>query len=124
MFISIAVQNFDYLSRQPETICKITPVMLQMECQNPKDLIRECGIFVCLGVLFAGISSGTSTFGKEKLAYWRDCGSGMPTLPYYLAKAISDGPRVLLAAILVRCIARDRLTPLKPKPVLHDIRFL
>ncbi|CAG8661704.1 2173_t:CDS:2, partial [Diversispora eburnea] len=43
---------------------------------------------------------GTTTFGYEKVVYWRDTSSGMKTIPYFLAKSIADIPRILLAALM------------------------
>lgn len=73
--------------------------MLQQRCAGPLDLIREAGIFVSLGVLFAGINAGTTTFGKERVVYWRDTSSGMATTPYFFAKVLADVPRILMASL-------------------------
>ncbi|KAI9189626.1 hypothetical protein H9P43_001059 [Blastocladiella emersonii ATCC 22665] len=99
-FISIASQQMDYLGRQPEGVCQFTPIALRYFCSQPIDHIREVGIFMSLGVLFAGISVGTQTFGNERVVFWRDTAAGMPTLPYFLAKVIVDIPRVFVAAVM------------------------
>ncbi len=59
------------------------------------DNIGSAGMFICLGVLFAGISVGGNTFGREKVVFWRDTASGMPAIPYFLAKLIVDLPRIV-----------------------------
>ncbi|KAI9595508.1 hypothetical protein BDF19DRAFT_422395 [Syncephalis fuscata] len=97
-FISIAARQSDYLGRQPESICQIAPIALQFMCREPFDHIAEVGVFVSLGVLFSGINVGTSTFGQEKVVYWRDSAAGMRTVPYFLAKMVADLPRCLIAA--------------------------
>jgi len=99
-FISIAAQSMDYLGAQPAGICAITPVYLRPFCFNPIDHLREVGLFLSLGVLFAGISVGINTFGNERVVYWRDAASGMPALPYFLAKFIADIPRMIVAAFM------------------------
>ncbi|KAJ3057864.1 hypothetical protein HK102_010827, partial [Quaeritorhiza haematococci] len=99
-FISIAIQNFRFLGRQPREICAITPLSLQFFCGRAVDQMREAGMFIALGTLFAGISVGSSTFGREKVVFWRDTASGMSTIPYYLGKFIIDLPRIILAGIL------------------------
>ncbi|KAF9956319.1 hypothetical protein BGZ65_002825, partial [Modicella reniformis] len=100
MFISIAASKFDYLGRQPDLVCAMTPYQLKYTCMNPSDHLTEVGVFIALGVCFAGISVGSMTFGNEKLVYWREKSSGLLTLPYYLAKVIADIPRIVLAGIM------------------------
>jgi len=100
LFISIAASRFDYLGRQPDMICAMTPYQLKYNCANPTDHLSEVGVFIALGVCFAGISVGSTTFGNEKIVYWREKSSGLLTLPYYLAKVIADIPRIFLAGIM------------------------
>ncbi|KAF8940577.1 hypothetical protein BGZ58_005735 [Dissophora ornata] len=100
LFISVAASRFDYLGRQPDMICAMTPFQLQINCVNPTDHLTEVGVFIALGVCFAGISVGSMTFGNEKIVYWREKSSGLLTLPYYLAKVIADIPRIILAGIM------------------------
>ncbi|CAO3574661.1 unnamed protein product [Mortierella alpina] len=100
MFISIAASRFDYLGRQPDLVCAMTPYQLKYTCSSPTDHLTEVGVFIALGVCFAGISVGAMTFGNEKLVYWREKSSGLLTLPYYLAKVIADIPRIVLAGIM------------------------
>ncbi|KAI9220286.1 P-loop containing nucleoside triphosphate hydrolase protein [Blastocladiella britannica] len=99
-FISIAAQNMEYLGAQPSGVCQFTPLMLQWACTEPIDHIREVGLFLSLGVLFAGISVGTQTYGNEMVVYWRDTSAGMPTLPYFLGKFLVDIPRIFIASIM------------------------
>ncbi|KAH6565656.1 hypothetical protein BASA62_007159 [Batrachochytrium salamandrivorans] len=96
LFISIAVQNFKFIGAMPGSICATAPVNMQWQCNQPEDHLREAGMFIGLGSLFAGISVGANTFGREKVVYWRDTASGMNTIPYFLAKFIVDFPRVIL----------------------------
>lgn len=64
-------------------------------------------MFISLGCLFAGIAIGTNTFGRERVVkyysnfkvYWRDTATGMPTIPYFLAKVIIDIPRMVMGAL-------------------------
>ncbi|KAK5799747.1 hypothetical protein F5H01DRAFT_314108 [Linnemannia elongata] len=100
LFISVAASRFDYLGRQPDLVCAMTPFQLQPACTHPTDHLTEVGVFIALGVCFAGISVGTTTFGNEKIVYWREKSSGLLTLPYYLAKVIADIPRIVLAGIM------------------------
>ncbi|KAF9971153.1 hypothetical protein BGZ73_005936 [Actinomortierella ambigua] len=100
MFISIAASRFDYLGRQPDDICFMAPYQLKYACVMPTDHLTEVGVFIALGVCFAGISVGSSTFGNEKIVYWREKSSGLLTLPYYLAKVIADIPRIVIAAVM------------------------
>ncbi|KAF9319425.1 hypothetical protein BG003_009084 [Podila horticola] len=100
MFISIAASKFDYLGKQPDLVCAMTPYQLKYTCSSPSDHLTEVGVFIALGVCFAGISVGSMTFGSEKIVYWREKSSGLLTLPYYLAKVIADIPRIILAGIM------------------------
>ncbi|KAF9431221.1 hypothetical protein BGZ76_000511 [Entomortierella beljakovae] len=100
LFISIAASRFDYLGRQHDLVCAMTPYQLKRNCTSPTDHLTEVGVFISLGVCFAGISVGAVTFGNEKLVYWREKSSGLLTFPYYLAKVIADIPRIILAGIM------------------------
>ncbi|KAK3839471.1 MAG: hypothetical protein JOS17DRAFT_712592 [Linnemannia elongata] len=100
MFISIAASKFDYLGSQPDLVCAMTPYQLKYTCSKPTDHLTEVGVFIALGVCFAGISVGAMTFGNEKIVYWREKSSGLLTFPYYLAKVIADIPRIVLAGIM------------------------
>jgi hypothetical protein len=67
-----------------------SPVNIFYACFLPLDTMREAGMFICLGSMFACIAISGNTFGKEKVVYWRDTASGMPVLPYYLGKYDSN----------------------------------
>ncbi|KAG0210871.1 hypothetical protein BGX28_008838 [Mortierella sp. GBA30] len=98
--VSFAAKDMKYIPRQPAEICAMAPPALQLPCATPQDDIRYVGMFMALGVYFAGISVGASTFGDEKAVFWRDTSAGMPTLPYYLAKILADVPRMIVAACM------------------------
>ncbi|CAO3571214.1 unnamed protein product [Mortierella alpina] len=98
--VSFAARDMMYIPRQPAEICAMAPPSIQLACATPRDDMRYVGMFMALGVYFAGISVGASTFGDEKAVYWRDTSAGMPTLPYYLAKILADVPRMLVAACM------------------------
>ncbi|KAF9304518.1 hypothetical protein BGZ74_001361 [Mortierella antarctica] len=98
--VSFASKDMTYIPRQPAEICAMAPVAIQLSCATPMDDIRYVGMFMALGVFFAGISVGASTFGDEKAVFWRDTSAGMPTLPYYMAKFLADVPRMIVAACM------------------------
>ncbi|KAF9581810.1 hypothetical protein BGW38_001045 [Lunasporangiospora selenospora] len=98
--VSFATKDMTYIPRQPAEVCAMAPVAIQLACASPVDDIRYVGMFMALGVFFAGISVGSSTFGAEKAVFWRDTSAGMPTLPYYLAKILADVPRMIVAACM------------------------
>ncbi|KAF9403186.1 hypothetical protein BGZ94_004681, partial [Podila epigama] len=98
--VSFASKDMSYIPRQPAEICAMAPVAIQLACATPMDDIRYVGMFMSLGVYFAGISVGASTFGDEKAVFWRDTSAGMPTLPYYVAKVLADVPRMIVAACM------------------------
>ncbi|KAI9184364.1 hypothetical protein H9P43_003417 [Blastocladiella emersonii ATCC 22665] len=99
-FISVASENLDYLGKQPKEICDITPAALKPFCLGPVDSLRQIGVFMSLGVMFAGISVATNTFGNERVVYWRETASGRATLPYFIAKMLADVPRMVIAAFM------------------------
>jgi len=100
LFISIASQDFVYLPKQPNEVCTLAPPNLQKQCFEPTDQLAFTGIFLSIGVLFSGMSVGSSTFGNEKVVFWRDTSAGQPTISYYLAKVVADIPRIIVAAIM------------------------
>ena len=99
-FISIAIQKFTFIGRQPQELCVNVPAVLYFNCVLPTDQLPLAGMFVALGVMFAGIATGTTTFGREKVVQWRDTSAGMSTVAYFLGKYIVDFPRFLLAGVM------------------------
>eukprot|EP00835_Amoeboradix_gromovi_P004786 NODE_397_length_9427_cov_0.309605.p1 type:complete len:818 gc:universal NODE_397_length_9427_cov_0.309605:6531-8984(+) len=101
IIVSIAIQDFNYIGKLPPRTCDITidgsPVNVM--CKSPTDLISNSGMLMIFGILFSGQAAAVPTFSHEKTVYWRDRSSGMPALPYYLAKITVDIPRIILAAI-------------------------
>ncbi|KAG0326947.1 hypothetical protein BGZ99_008712 [Dissophora globulifera] len=98
--VSFASKDMMYIPRQPAEICAMAPPSIQLSCATPMDDIRYVGMFMTLGVFFAGINVGACTFGDEKAVFWRDTSAGMPTLPYYLAKVLADVPRMIVASCM------------------------
>ncbi|KAI8814586.1 hypothetical protein BJ742DRAFT_703938 [Cladochytrium replicatum] len=99
-FISIAVQKFTSLGNLPLSVCISAPYVMRWRCWNPEDDLRQAGMFVALGVYFAGQNVAAGTFGKERVVYWRDRAAGLHAMPYFLAKALVDLPRVVIAATM------------------------
>ncbi|RHZ83218.1 hypothetical protein Glove_99g58 [Diversispora epigaea] len=99
-FVSLATSNFYYIGRAPDEICSISPFVDVARCVTPNDTLQTVGVFAALGATFCGINAGTTTFGYEKVVYWRDTSSGMKTIPYYLAKSIADVPRIIIAGLM------------------------
>eukprot|EP00158_Paraphelidium_tribonemae_P004516 Partr_v1_DN26799_c1_g2_i1_m9104 putative ATP-binding cassette, sub-family G (WHITE), member len=100
LIISAAVQNFIYLSRQPDSICEITPVNLQKSCRQALDFVQQAAMFICLGIMYAGISAATSTLGDELIVHERESASGLGQSAYLIAKIIADIPRILMASFM------------------------
>ncbi|KAF9347284.1 hypothetical protein BGX26_001227 [Mortierella sp. AD094] len=91
--VSFASRDMLYIPRQPAEICALAPPSIQLSCATPVDDFRYVGMFMALGVFFAGINVGASVF-------WRDTSAGMPTLPYYFAKVLADFPRMVVASCM------------------------
>ncbi|KAJ3014597.1 hypothetical protein HKX48_005071 [Thoreauomyces humboldtii] len=102
IFISVACYSNDYAGLYPHNVCAIAPPVLGrgLGCSKAIDKLSPSGMFISLGVLFAGVTVGGSTFGLERVVYWRDTAAGMPTLPYFFAKWTADLPRMILASIM------------------------
>eukprot|EP00834_Sanchytrium_tribonematis_P003745 NODE_156_length_15158_cov_0.791553.p2 type:complete len:846 gc:universal NODE_156_length_15158_cov_0.791553:6406-8943(+) len=98
LIVSIAIQQFTYLGKQPKEVCDISPFMLRLTCNNPQDFLNQAGMLVCVGIFFAGQATAAHTFGDEKVVYWRDTSAGMPTTAYFLAKFTADLPRIIIAS--------------------------
>ncbi|CAG8724741.1 2848_t:CDS:2, partial [Scutellospora calospora] len=92
IFVSLAISNSKYVGKPPEQICEFTPYVMKDSCAFSSDFIQNVGIFVSLGVTFAGISAGCSTFGYEIAVYRREASAGMSATPYFLAKTVADIP--------------------------------
>ncbi|KAI9223239.1 hypothetical protein BC828DRAFT_376433 [Blastocladiella britannica] len=99
VFISIGSQTNEYLGKFPSALCDVTPFPLMPACRAPVNTLPSSGMFMAIAVFFAGVSSGANTFGLERVVYWRDVASGMPTLPYFAAKVVVDIPRIVLAGV-------------------------
>ncbi|RHZ58597.1 hypothetical protein Glove_372g90 [Diversispora epigaea] len=99
-FVSLATSDLGYIGPAPDPMCSITPYLELPNCLKPADSLQTVGVFTAMGIMFCGISAGTTTFGYEKVVYWRDTSSGMKTIPYFLAKSIADIPRILLAGLM------------------------
>eukprot|EP00455_Lapot_gusevi_P041816 TRINITY_DN4890_c0_g8_i2.p1 TRINITY_DN4890_c0_g8~~TRINITY_DN4890_c0_g8_i2.p1 ORF type:complete len:849 (+),score=265.43 TRINITY_DN4890_c0_g8_i2:115-2661(+) len=104
LFISIVAKNAEYVARLPTSLCASVPLVLQPVCNLPiKDNYSQTANFMCWGIGFAGIAAGSSTFGSEKVVFWRDSSAGMSTVPYFLAKMFADVPRITAAAFFFTC---------------------
>jgi hypothetical protein len=96
----LASQNLEFLGKQPQEICDLTPAAMKAICQKPVDELRQIGVFMSMGIMFAGISVGVTTFGPERVVFWRETASGRPVLPYFFGKVLADIPRLIIAAFM------------------------
>ncbi|KAJ3040357.1 hypothetical protein HDV00_011013 [Rhizophlyctis rosea] len=102
IFISVGTQGNDYLGLLPSRVCSFAPPVLQagVGCGVPADSLPATGMFLSIGVLFAGVTVGSATFGRERVVFWRDVSGGMSVVPYFLAKWIADIPRIVVASLM------------------------
>ncbi|KAJ3268645.1 hypothetical protein HK104_005310 [Borealophlyctis nickersoniae] len=102
IFISVGTQSNDYLGIFPTKVCSLAPPALGMGpgCNFAADRLPVTGMFLTLGVLFAGVTVGSATFGRERVVYWRDVSAGMSVLPYFFAKWVADVPRIVIASCM------------------------
>ncbi|KAI8586477.1 hypothetical protein BDZ88DRAFT_429014 [Geranomyces variabilis] len=102
LFLSVASVSNDYNGLLPSSVCALAPPLLGqgLGCSVPLDQLSLSGLFITLGPLFAGVMVGASTFGLERVVYWRDTSAGMPLLPFFLAKWAADFPRMITSSIM------------------------
>jgi hypothetical protein len=53
------------------------------------------GALIGLGIGLTTITSSTRTFGNERIVFWRESASGLNRLAYFLAKNLSEVPRLV-----------------------------
>ena len=101
ILISLAVQKFSYMIQQPQSVCEMTPLSIRSKCSWPRDELRLAGMFICMAILYSGITAGCNTFGNEKVCIRREYYSGsVSTVAYFVTKALADLPRIAIAALL------------------------
>ncbi|CAG8509884.1 480_t:CDS:10 [Funneliformis mosseae] len=98
-FVSLTASNVNYVGRPPRELCIVTPYAVIPYCLLSLDLVQTCSVFFALGSTFSGITACT-TFGYEKVVYWRETSAGMKSLPYFLAKFTADIPRIINASTM------------------------
>ncbi|KAJ3124578.1 hypothetical protein HK098_000974 [Nowakowskiella sp. JEL0407] len=104
VFVSLVSDGKDYAGLQPRMVCEITPLYLRaVGCIAPHDGLFAVAQLICLGVMFTGITVGVSTFGNERVVFWRERSTGLQTFPYFMAKLIADLPRILIATVMFFC---------------------
>ncbi|CAJ0905059.1 2521_t:CDS:10 [Entrophospora sp. SA101] len=99
-FLSASVSNYRYIGAPPQELCVIMPMVLRQYCQSPLDTLQYLSTFMILGLTFCGIYGSSTTFGCEKVVYWREISSGMSAIPYFFAKAVADIPRLIAASLM------------------------
>eukprot|EP00002_Diphylleia_rotans_P015297 TRINITY_DN2972_c0_g1_i2.p1 TRINITY_DN2972_c0_g1~~TRINITY_DN2972_c0_g1_i2.p1 ORF type:complete len:617 (+),score=88.14 TRINITY_DN2972_c0_g1_i2:1091-2941(+) len=102
-FLGLSCQGLQYVGPIAPELEEFCPYELlhRNKCSLPlEDNFVPSGNLLCWGIGFAGIAMGASTFGNEKVVYWRDASSGLNPLSYHLAKIITDLPRVFLSGSL------------------------
>ncbi|CAJ0768934.1 9072_t:CDS:2, partial [Entrophospora sp. SA101] len=108
-FLSAAVSNFTYIGAPSQELCLVMPFVMLPNCLSLSDSLQDITIYMILGLTFCviygnilkkifnqlkSLGSG-STFGYEKVVYWRDISSGMSAIPYFSTKVIADIPRLI-----------------------------
>ncbi|CAJ0896470.1 3287_t:CDS:2, partial [Entrophospora sp. SA101] len=99
-FLSAAVSNFTYIGAPSQELCLVMPFVMLPNCLSLSDSLQDITIYMILGLTFCviygnilkkifnqlkSLGSG-STFGYEKVVYWRDISSGMSAIPYFSTK--------------------------------------
>jgi ABC-type multidrug transport system ATPase subunit len=102
LFLGTSFRLKNYLGPVPEQMAEnLCPLLLQSLCKLPLvDGYQQMAVFISWGLSFAGAASSVATFGATETNYFREVGSGMKTVPYYLAHALADIPRISVAALV------------------------
>ncbi|CAJ0627451.1 4480_t:CDS:2 [Entrophospora sp. SA101] len=87
-----AVSNYRYIGSLPQELCLIMPMILHPYCKLPLDNLQNLATFMILGLTFCGIYNSSTTFGCEKVVYWREISSGMSAIPYFAAWSSGSNP--------------------------------
>ena len=69
LIVSGAIQEFQYLGRQPDEVCDVSPFVLRPQCVKAVDSLNFAGMVISVGVLFAGQATAIHTFGRERVVY-------------------------------------------------------
>jgi hypothetical protein len=85
----------------PAPVCSVQALPIISSCSMPQDaLYTQIGNFICFGVLFAAIASSSQVFSSEQPNYWRECSSGLLTVPYFFGHFLGNQPRMFASAVL------------------------
>lgn len=98
--ISSAAARLSFLGPLPNPVCAIVTYPLQGACVSPQAAqYVQVGNFMSFGILFAAIASSSATFGNEQVNYWRECSSGLNSIPYFFGRWIANFPRIVMSAL-------------------------
>ena len=102
LFLAISANQLLYIGRVEPDVCEVlSPAAMQQICTQPvSDGYTGTGNFMSFAIGFAGIAVGSTTFGAERVVFFRHASTGLDTIPYFLAKTINDLPRIGIAALL------------------------
>ena len=113
LFLSVAGANLVFVGPMPNEACAGAPFPLVKTCASAlSNPYAGIGVFVIWAVSFAAMAVGATTFGPEQVQYWRHASTGLPTLPYFLAKVTMDLPRLTIGASLFMAAFRTGYTSL------------
>lgn len=98
--ISTAANRLYFEGPLPTPVCAIQAYPLQTACASPQAAqYVQIGNFMSFGILFAAIASSSQTFGSEQVNYWRECSSGLLSVPYFFGRWIANFPRIFFSAV-------------------------
>jgi len=102
LFLAVAVYQMSFVGSVEPLVCEVlSPAGLIGVCASPiSDGLTGTGNFMTFGIGFAGIAMGSTTFGAERVVWFRHASTGLDAIPYFTAKMIADIPKVFCAGTL------------------------
>eukprot|EP00002_Diphylleia_rotans_P014506 TRINITY_DN2829_c0_g1_i1.p1 TRINITY_DN2829_c0_g1~~TRINITY_DN2829_c0_g1_i1.p1 ORF type:complete len:902 (+),score=195.71 TRINITY_DN2829_c0_g1_i1:75-2780(+) len=100
LFLGIASRSLEFVGPLSPDLAPSCPYELirRGKCTIPlSDNFAQSGNLLTWAIGFCGIAAGATTFGHEKVVFWRDSSAGLNPFSYFFAKIMSDIPRLLLA---------------------------
>jgi hypothetical protein len=99
--LGVVFSGKEYIGPLPEHIIALCPIELRNLCGSPlDDQILYVSVLLTCSISLVGSMTSLKTFGNEKVVFIRESTSGLKTLPYFLAKNLSNLLNILLGPLL------------------------
>ena len=100
VILSAVLSFTETVGKAPAELCLTQAVILIPICKKLQSSLLGSLSFVATGSLFIILSSAQGTFGNERAVFWREKRTGTSTNMYFLAKIVSDLPKIALCCVM------------------------